>query len=139
MMGNGLKWVKDRETIYAIIIREDFNPSSTTFLTPETFIQQIGFIVYGKGELISPHKHKKVERTIQGTNETILVRKGKVEVSIYNDEGKLFFKDILDRGDMIAMISGGHAFKMLEDTVLVEVKQGPYLGDDDKLLLNEGA
>jgi hypothetical protein len=30
------------------------------------------------------------------------------------------------------MVGGGHGFHMLEDTVLLEVKQGPYTGIDEK-------
>ena len=30
------------------------------------------------------------------------------------------------------MVGGGHGFQMLEDTVLIEVKQGPYTGLDEK-------
>ena len=35
-------------------------------------------------------------------------------------------------GDIILLVSGGHDFLMLEDTEMIEVKQGPYAGDDDK-------
>ena len=30
------------------------------------------------------------------------------------------------------MVGGGHGFRMLEDTVFLEVKQGPYTGLDEK-------
>jgi hypothetical protein len=30
------------------------------------------------------------------------------------------------------MVAGGHGFRMLEDTVILEVKQGPYTGEDEK-------
>jgi len=39
---------------------------------------------------------------------------------------------ILEEGDILFLINGGHGFKMLEDSVLLEIKQGPYLGKDDK-------
>ena len=35
-------------------------------------------------------------------------------------------------GDIMLMVGGGHGFRMLEDTVLLEVKQGPYTGLDEK-------
>lgn len=28
---------------------------------------------------------------------------------------------------------GGHGFKMLEDSEIIEVKQGPYAGENDKV------
>jgi hypothetical protein len=35
-------------------------------------------------------------------------------------------------GDIMLMVGGGHGFRMLEDTVFLEVKQGPYIGLDEK-------
>jgi hypothetical protein len=39
-------------------------------------------------------------------------------------------------GDTIFFVAGGHGFTMLEDSKIIEVKQGPYFGKDkDKLML----
>ena len=40
--------------------------------------------------------------------------------------------EVLEEGDFIILISGGHGFKMLEETEIVEVKQGPYIEKKDK-------
>jgi hypothetical protein len=34
--------------------------------------------------------------------------------------------------DVMLMAGGGHGFRMLEDTVFLEVKQGPDTGTDEK-------
>ena len=39
---------------------------------------------------------------------------------------------MLEAGDVILLISGGHGFVVLEDVQMIEVKQGPYSGDEDK-------
>ena len=39
---------------------------------------------------------------------------------------------VLGPGDVIILMSGGHGFEVLEDLNMVEVKQGPYVGDADK-------
>ena len=39
---------------------------------------------------------------------------------------------MLGPGDVILLISGGHGFEVLEDLNMIEVKQGPYVGDADK-------
>jgi len=39
---------------------------------------------------------------------------------------------ILNKGDVILLVNGGHGFEMLEKTEMIEVKQGPYVGDKDK-------
>ena len=66
------------------------------------------------------------------TQETLFIKKGKVKINFY-DESKNFLEyRILNKGDVILLVSGGHDFLMLEDTEMIEVKQGPYEGDDDK-------
>ena len=35
-------------------------------------------------------------------------------------------------GDVMVMVSGGHGFRMIENTVFLEIKQGPYIGIDEK-------
>jgi hypothetical protein len=35
-------------------------------------------------------------------------------------------------GDVLLLVKGGHGFRMLEETVFVEIKQGPYTGLDEK-------
>ena len=36
---------------------------------------------------------------------------------------------------MILLITGGHGFKVLEKVEMLEIKQGPFLGDKDKIRL----
>ena len=40
---------------------------------------------------------------------------------------------ILHAGDVILLADGGHGFKMLEQSEIIEVKQGPYCGERDKV------
>ena len=39
---------------------------------------------------------------------------------------------ILEAGDVILLATGGHGFEVLEEIEMIEVKQGPYTGDQDK-------
>ena len=45
--------------------------------------------------------------------------------------------EILNEGDFIILINGGHGFKMLEETEIIEVKQGPYSLARDKIKFNK--
>jgi len=116
----------------AYIIRGKLNPTQTTFLTPPEFKQQVGFIVYPAGGEIQRHMHRPLERHLVGTSEVLIVRRGRCEIDIYNDERELVATRELGRGDIMLMVGGGHGFRMLEDTVFLEVKQGPYTGLDEK-------
>jgi len=133
---NDIEWIKDGAQPIALIVRREYNPQATEFLTPLDFKQQVGFIVYPSGGAITPHVHRPLERHLIGTSEVLLVRSGRVEVELYTDHHKLITTRELRAGDLLLHISGGHGFRMLEDTVLLEVKQGPYTGLDEKEQFN---
>ena len=61
-----------------------------------------------------------------------LSRSGRCPIAIYDDAQHLIATRELRVGDVVLMVGGGHGFRMLEDTVLREVKQGPYTGLDEK-------
>jgi hypothetical protein len=116
----------------AYIIRAGMNPEHTTFLTPSEFNLQVGFVVYPAGGEIAPHVHRPLERKIVGTSEVLVIKKGRCEIDIYNDGRELVATRELRTGDIMLMVEGGHSFRMLEDTVFLEIKQGPYIGLDEK-------
>lgn len=116
----------------AYIIRAELVPDRTTFVTPNDFKQQLGFVVYPKGGEIARHVHRPLERHIIGTSEVLVVRKGRAEIDIYDEDRTLVATRELGVGDIMLMVGGGHGFRLLEDTVLLEVKQGPYTGVDEK-------
>lgn len=116
----------------AYIIRADIPIEKTTFLTPPEFKQQVGFIVYPASGEVARHTHLPLERHLIGTSEVLIIRKGRCQVDIYNDDRLLVATRELRKGDLLLMISGGHGFRMLEDTIFLEIKQGPYIGLKEK-------
>jgi hypothetical protein len=127
-----LEIVRDGATPLAYIVDPAWVPEMTTFLTPDDFGQQIGMIVYKAGEAIPAHVHLPVKREVHGTTECIIVRKGKCEIDIFNGARKFIATRVLQEGSIVLLIEGGHGFRMQEDTILFEVKQGPYVGGRDK-------
>ena len=116
----------------AYIIRAAARPPETRYLTPPELNLQVGFVVYGKGQEILRHMHLPIERHIVGTMEVLVVRQGRCEVDIYADGRELAATRELAAGDILIAVAGGHGFRALEDLVLLEVKQGPYPGVDEK-------
>lgn len=116
----------------AYIIRAEMRPSHTTFLTPSELNLQAGFVVYPAGGEIARHIHKPLERHIIGTSEVLIVKEGQCLVDFYNDAQELVATRDLRTGDTVLLVSGGHGFRMLEDTILLEIKQGPYVEMGDK-------
>ena len=118
----------------ALVIRAAIDPAATTFITPPELEQQVGFVVYPRGGTVSRHAHRPVARHLARTGEVIVVRSGRCELDVYDDQHALVATRELGPGDIMIMIGGGHGFRMLEDTVLLEVKQGPYVGLQEKEL-----
>ena len=121
---------KDKPLAY--IIRAEMAPGKTIFLTPSELNLQVGFVVYPAGGEVARHLHRPLERHIVGTSELLVVKEGRCQMDIYDDDRRLVATRELRKGDIMLMVGGGHGFRMLEDTVLLEVKQGPYTGLDEK-------
>jgi len=124
--------IADGDRPLAYIISASMAPDATTFLTPPEFKQQVGFVVYPKGGEVKRHRHRTLERHLVGTSEVLVVRSGRCEIDVYTEKGELVATRELRTGDVMLMVGGGHGFRMLEDTVLLEIKQGPYTGLDEK-------
>ena len=119
--------------ILGIIIRTEFKKEGIAFFTPDDFSQQVGYMNRPEGYEIAPHVHNLVERKVDLTQEVLFVKSGKVRVDFYDKEKKYLQSRILSKGDIVLLAHGGHGFKMLEPTEMVEVKQGPYCGEMDKV------
>lgn len=115
-----------------ILVRAAPLPTATTFYTPNEFNLQVGKIVYAAGTEIPRHSHRLVSRNVTGTSEVIFVQKGRLMLDLYDETRALVTSREMNSGDVVALVSGGHGFRLLEDTVLIEVKQGPYSGVQEK-------
>jgi len=119
--------------LFAIILRTSYNESGIKFFTPDDFSQQLAYMNHPSGHIIKPHIHNEIIREVHFTNEVLFIKSGSVRVDFYNDK-KVFIEDkVLNQGDVILLASGGHGFEMLEDSEIIEVKQGPYAGENDKI------
>jgi hypothetical protein len=127
-----LERITSGDDVLALVVRASHRPAATTFLTDPEHVQQVGFVVYGRGGEVARHAHLPVERRIVGTPEVIVVRAGRCELDVFDDRRELVATRELREGDVMVMLGGGHGFRMLEDTVLLEVKQGPYGGEAEK-------
>lgn len=117
----------------AIIIRNDYYKEGIEFFTNEYDSQQLGYMSRQKDYTILPHCHNIVPREVHLTQEVLYIKKGKVRVDFYDNEKKYVFSSILNKGDVVLLADGGHGFKMIEDSEIIEIKQGPYCGEEDKV------
>jgi mannose-6-phosphate isomerase-like protein (cupin superfamily) len=121
-------------TILCYVIRPGATRDTTTFFTPHEAELQAGIIVHPRGHEIPRHEHRPSPRHLTGTAEVLVVERGRCEIDIYDSRRSLVATRLLTQGDIVVLLRGGHGFRMLEDTTLIEVKQGPYLGQDEKHL-----
>ena len=121
------------EKLYAIIIRKSFCEEGISFFTDDKSSQQLGYMNRPEGYIIHPHRHNLVSREVHLTQEVLFIKSGKVRVDFYTEDEKYLRSIILLTGDVILLSSGGHGFKMLEKAEIIEVKQGPYCGEQDKV------
>ena len=117
----------------AIIIRHEFSKDGIEFFTPGDFSQQLGYMKHQKGDTIQEHIHVLHPREIQYTQETLFIKSGRVKINFYHQNKSFFTSRELTTGDVILLASGGHGFEFLEETEMIEVKQDPYCGDQDKV------
>jgi hypothetical protein len=129
--------IKDRNNnVIAIIIRKCFEKKGINFISEENFPLQLGVNVYSKGDIIKAHIHKERNITINRIQEVVHIEKGRVKVDLYDLDAEKIRTVELSAGDTILFVNGGHGFEVLEDTKIIEVKQGPYLGrEEDKTYL----
>lgn len=124
--------VKHDEQLLAVIVRSDFREPGITFFTDGELSQQMGFMRHPAGKTIEPHLHNHISRSINFTQEALFIRRGKLRVDFYSDAQRYLSSYVLQTGDVVLLISGGHGFEVIEEVEMIEVKQGPYAGDSDK-------
>jgi hypothetical protein len=119
-------------TVLAIILRNGSMAPGIEFFTPGSYSQQLGCMRHPAGHVIEPHVHNPVPRAVHFTHEVLFLRRGRLRVDFYTEEKAYLESRELGIGDVILLVAGGHGFEVLEEIEMVEVKQGPYVGDADK-------
>lgn len=128
----------DDAMLLAIVVRRSFhlerdsNNRGVHFITGADEALQVGAITHPAGHVVAPHIHLTAPRWTRRTQEVLIVRRGRIRANFYTDRGRQVCSRIIEAGDLIILVSGGHGFEMLEEAEMFEVKNGPYLGEADK-------
>lgn len=130
-MGNLIE-IKKKDRLLAIIIKNDYKTDGVDFITANELSQQVAYMHHPVGKQIVPHVHNMVQRSVIMTQEVLFIKKGKLRVDFYDDYKDYLESIVLEAGDVILLVSGGHGFEVLEELEMIEVKQGPYAGEQDK-------
>ncbi|AFY34235.1 hypothetical protein [Calothrix sp. PCC 7507] len=122
----------DHNQLLALIISQKFHAPGIHFFTPNELSQQLAYMHHPAGKVIQPHIHNSFVREVQYTQEVLFIKKGKLRVDFYNNQQQYLESRILEAADVILLVAGGHGFEVLEEIEMIEVKQGPYVGEQDK-------
>ena len=123
--------IKKKDKLLAMIIRNDYVCEGVDFITPNEYSQQVAYMHHPTGKVIDAHVHNMVHRNVVLTQEVLFIKKGILRVDFYDDYEDYLESKELHAGDIILLISGGHGFHVIEEIEMIEVKQGPYAGDND--------
>ena len=128
-----LEQIEFDSQVYAIIIRTAYVEEGIKFFTTDDSSQQLGYMNRKKGYQIQPHVHNEVLREVTLTQEVLFIKSGTVRVDFYSQQMEYKMSKVLEKGDVILLANGGHGFEIIEDAEIIEVKQGPYCGERDKV------
>lgn len=127
-----IKKITDKDQLLALIVSHNFCEEGIHFFTPDQLSQQLAYMHHPAGKHIKPHVHNAVPREVEYTQEVLFIKKGKLRVDFYNSGQEYLNSYILEAGDVILLVTGGHGFEVIEEVEMFEVKQGPYVGEQDK-------
>lgn len=115
------------------IVRSTYHNNGIGFFSNDSDGLQLGYMNRPDNYVIAPHTHNKIKREVFYTEEILFIRSGMVRVDFYDDDQQYIESHIARGGDIVILKAGGHGFKIIERADIFEVKQGPYLGAQDKV------
>ena len=121
--------ITDDNLVLAIVIRKADWEEGLNFISADDDFMQVGIWGYNEGQKLNPHIHLKESRKVLRTQEVIFVANGRVRADIYTEQEKFLKSVELDAGDAMVLLNGGHGYEILDDdTRVLEIKNGPYVG-----------
>ena len=114
----------------------DIQHGRVDLVPPDEFIQ-CAAIRMDQGKTFKPHHHIKNVKVTTITQESWVVIRGMVQVTLYDIDDSVLHTDVLEPGDCSITLCGGHNYLAMHDnTIVYEYKTGPYTGqDDDKVMI----
>ena len=127
----------DKKIVAKVFKYQNKSFKGIEFFTASNLNMQIGLMAHSKNHIIKPHFHINRKKIVKQMSELLIIFSGQLRVYFYNKK-KLRDKSlILNKKDMILLISGGHGFKVLKKLEMLEIKQGPFIGEKDKMRLEK--
>ncbi len=127
------------ESVHVATIVKPLDASDgLSFVTDDEKFLQLGIWNYKKNTQLDNHFHNEFERKSYKTNEFVFVLKGEIECNLYTEEGEFIERVLIKESEGIIQHNYAHEYKMLEDSIILESKNGPFMGvEKDKTVIGE--
>lgn len=123
-----------QDSLHTVVIRNPEAATDHNFVNPNEDPLQVGLLRYQAGAEVKRHHHPPVRRVIDETLEVLFVTRGSGGLELFDLDGHSIAKCRFQTGDTIFFLRGGHALAFDKETVVIQVKGGPYVGPElDKL------
>jgi hypothetical protein len=122
------------EELLALVVRAGSRSDSVNFVTSPELSLQLGLMYRTSETPVKLHKHNSIMRQVDSTLEFILIQDGECLVRLFS-ESKSYCEISLLTGDCILIVCSTHSITFSKPTYLLEIKQGPYLADRDKVFI----
>ena len=120
--------VEKDKIILSVLKFKDISKNRNDISPENEFLQTSGRVL-NKDFQVKLHKHNKIKRVTDITQEAWIVLKGKILGKFYDLDDVLIYEDIFVDGDCVTIFRGGHELIVLENnTYFYEIKNGPYYG-----------
>ena len=131
-----LEKIEKKGELLAFVVRNSNFPEGAHFVSEENHSFQIGFHHRRKGYRYKRHITLQFSKVKDfNPNKVYYVQEGRLMIRISDEKGDPVSTVELNKGDLICFISGAHDVEMAEDARFIEIKQGPYRGEQDKRFL----
>tara|TARA_B100000214_G_scaffold247065_1_gene181401 strand:- start:335 stop:757 length:423 start_codon:yes stop_codon:yes gene_type:complete len=125
-----IKEISFENQLYAFVCSLNDASKGLEFLSDDSDFIQLGTWNYEKNFSTVPHYHLEHDKPSNLTQEVVLVHKGSVKCRLFTKEGNYVDEVDINEGELIVQIYGVHEYIMNEDSIVLEIKNGPYYGPE---------
>ncbi|MEK7591227.1 MAG: hypothetical protein AAB489_03405 [Patescibacteria group bacterium] len=125
-----IRTIKKGDQIYAMFFSHALSCPGVRFLTLPEELLQLGLMEHPAGHTVPVHQHIPQTFDVDRMCEFLYIEKGKVHAHVFDEDWNELGDQILKSGDFLLFLRGGHGIDILEPTRMIEVKQGPFPGDE---------
>lgn len=123
-----VKKITYRNKLYSLYFNALKADKGLNFATEDEHFIQVGVWNYDKNLILQAHYHNEYSRVASRTSESIYIVEGKIKCSIFTKNGNFIDSYILQKNDVAIQFYGVHEYEILEKSLVIETKNGPYYG-----------